>query len=99
MNLETILSAELESGNSQVVDRIFGRDVTRGDLSVAFSRVENKENWKLPIDTRIEIQTDFDMESIRRAVVFFTASEPTFEPLGKHRYRVRAAGYYAVCGA
>lgn len=93
--------------DAQVVDRIMGRDVTRADLSAAFNRVADRSNWKLPIVTEISISSDFEMETIRRAVEFFTASRATFTPVrvlracvpGVMLYRVEAAGYYAAVGA
>lgn len=85
--------------NIQAVDHFHGRDVTRAELSTAFDRVADKKNWKMPIDRTLSIANDFDMELIRRAVIFFTASSAEFVALGSNKYRVLAAGYYATCGA
>lgn len=84
---------------AQVVERIHGRDVTHADLSAAFKRVQHPENWKFPIDTVIEIGSDFEMETIRRAVIFFAGCDATFAARGRNQYRVEAIGYYAAVGA
>lgn len=95
------VEAELEA---QVVAKVCGRDVTRAQLSAAFTTVANPSNWKLPIDARVPLGCDFDLLLVREAVIFFTGSVPTITPvlLVKPRgmaYRVQAAGYYAAVGA
>lgn len=90
--------------DAMVVARILGHDVTRGELSAAFDRVANRDNWKDRIDVVVDVANDVELATIREAVVFFTGSVPTFEPrpgagLPGCRYRVRAAGYYAAVGA
>lgn len=98
------LSQQVHELDAMVVARILGRDVTRGELSAAFDRVASRVNWKDGIDVVVDVANDAELETIREAVVFFTGSDPTFEPLpGAElpgcRYRVRAAGYYAAIGA
>jgi high-affinity K+ transport system ATPase subunit B len=99
MNL-TELSNELDA---QVVTRIEGRDVTRAELSRAFSRVEPKQNWKNPIDAIVVISSSYERLAIAAAVTFFTGSVATFDVVrleaNHSTYRVRAAGYYAAIGA
>lgn len=69
--------------------------VTRGELSAAFKKVQNSENWKLPIYSSIDIR---DQEIVKNAIIFFTGSVPTFHWVcGKTM--VKAAGYYAAVGA
>ena len=81
-----------------------GRDVTRGELSVAFDAVANKRHWKLPINCVVDLDAH-TMAMVREAVIFFTGSVPEFHSLsgtttsGVGTYRVRAAGYYETCGA
>jgi hypothetical protein len=98
------LSAVRNELDAQIVARIMGRDVPRGELSRAFDRVADCAHWKNPIDATIDVAGDFDLEVIREAVVFFAGCRPTFTPvrggtLPGARYRVRAVGYYAAVGA
>lgn len=98
------ITAELDS---QVVDRIGGRDVTRADLSKAFGRVEPKDHWKNPIDAHVVVPAgeagELELETIGRAVTFFTGSKAEFflvrAEVGLRTYRVKAAGYFAAIGA
>ena len=85
--------------NNTSVGTVMGRDVRRGQLLAAFKRVENADNWKAPIDARIVIRSDFEMEMIREAVRFFTGSAATIECERPPVYRVRAIGYYKAVGA
>lgn len=101
----------LEDGEQQVVARILGRNVTRATLREAFDRVADKTNWKNPIDAEVVIESgDYEMETIREAVVFFAGCRPSFtfvrvvrrigaNDSGSNLYRVRAAGYYVAVGA
>lgn len=97
------LQTEVNDANAQVVTRILGRLVTRGELSKAFDKVADQANWKNPISCVVEIEDDAELLLIRDAVIFFTASEPTFSPVSNgfsgNSYRVRADGYYKACGA
>lgn len=90
------MHAELDA---QVVAHVDGRDVTRHQLDQAFMKV-HPPNWKDPIDTVITVADDAELAVIDEAVVFFTGSRCEFNKLTvTNRYRVRAAGYYATCGA
>jgi hypothetical protein len=101
--MQTIQEIEADS-NAQVVAKVLGTDVTRGELLAAFNRVANKLNWKLIIDALVELDEHREMAMIREAVIFFTGSVPTFAAIAgaakpKCRYRVTAAGYYQTVGA
>lgn len=85
--------------DKQVVAKVLGRNVTRGTLRKAFERVENKANWKMPIDATIDITSPREGLLIAEAVVFYTGSRATFIPQGGSRYKVLAIGYYAAVGA
>lgn len=87
-----------EESNQQVVATVLGRSVTRGELAAAFSRVENKTNWKMPIDATVGL-TDYERAEMAEAVVFFTGSVAEFEIVTGGQYRVKARGYYAAVGA
>ena len=66
-------------------------------LHEAFTKIQNKDNWKNPIDAVIDRKEE---ELITEAVVHFAGCVPTYEPIhGTTRYRVRAAGYYQTIGA
>jgi hypothetical protein len=85
--------------DNEVVATVLGRDVTRGELWAAFNAVANKTHWKNPIDAVVDLN-DAEREMLRKAVIFFTGSVPSFKPrkgsnLPRCRYRVRATGYYA----
>jgi hypothetical protein len=77
-----------------------GRQVTRGELSAAFSAVADPSNWKLPVDTTLDHDeaTRLGRGVIREAVIFFAGCVPTFENT-ERGVRVRARGYYAAVGA
>jgi hypothetical protein len=77
---------------------------TRGELAALFTRVEPKENWKLPIDTEVVLAGDRELFGLKAAIEFFTGSAPALAPVhpladGQTRYHVAAAGYYAAIGA
>lgn len=96
--MQTLEQMRAES-DAQVVAQVFGLDVTRGQLSLAFDQVADKANWKNPIDRVVRIASDRQMAFIREAVIFFTGSVPTFTAKGANKYRVTAAGYYNTIGA
>jgi hypothetical protein len=81
-------------------------NLTFGELQDAFDKVANPENWKMPINVCVAIESDRDEAAIREAIRWFTASEPTITPekyipgtKRATRYRVLARGYYATIGA
>lgn len=74
----------------------------RDELLPFFQMVENKKNWKNPINRLVSASADRD--KISKAVIFFTGSVPIFTALRDEKgvivkYRVQAAGYYVVIGA
>jgi hypothetical protein len=92
-------------GRNQIVAKVLGRDVTRGELSEAFDKVADKANWKMPIDATVGLNTR-ELVMLTEAIVFFTGCVPNFtlipgEARGKRRkrYQVKAAGYYQTIGA
>jgi hypothetical protein len=75
-----------------------GMNYSRAELKAAFELVENKENWKLPIDAVVPYESKLDQ--IREAVIFFAGCTPRFTlSPSKGFVRVRAAGYYMAVGA
>lgn len=86
-----------------------GRDATRAELSAAFDRVSNKENWKFDIDATID-STPKEVNVIRSAITFFSGSNPTIiykKEIGKAadgvswicRWHIKADGYYKTIGS
>lgn len=87
-----------------VVDHIDGRPVTQGEMAAAFSRVQNSQNWKLPVDAKVAINGDRELLTVLRAITFFTGSMADATPVRPTReggcvYHIRAAGYYQTIGA
>jgi hypothetical protein len=66
-------------------------------LTAAFNLVANRKNWKMPVNKTVAATAN--REEISEAVVYFTGSVPSFEPLPNGRVRVRARGYYSAIGA
>ena len=72
--------------------------VTRGELSAAFKRVANPDNWKMPIDRIVELD-DASKNLVAAAVTFYTGSVASFTAMPENLYRVKADGYYKAIGA
>ena len=88
---------------AQVVAEDDGRPVTRAELSALFDKVADKAHWKNQIDAEV-VLAPAQLSMMFEAVVFFTGSVPDVTyladvPGGLRRYRVKAAGYFATCGA
>jgi hypothetical protein len=66
-----------------------------------FELVEDKTNWKNPINSLLDpmdlVELGATKDDLSQAVIFYTGSVPTIKRVGS-KYRVVAAGYYAVCG-
>lgn len=92
------LNAEMAAFDEMVVAQVGSLAWTRRELDALFSRAHG-DNWKERIDRVVVLKNDRELLGMREAVVFFTGSVPTFEAMGRNRYRVRAAGYYATIGA
>lgn len=69
---------------------------TRGELSEAFDKVKNQENWKEPINARIP-RVDYPM--VGQAIIFFTGSVPKFVFHADYTVSVTADGYYQAVGS
>lgn len=63
-------------------------------LRFAFERMEDKTDWRNPIDCKLFICAD-EVNTYREAVIHFTGTVPTIEALGGGQYHVKAAGYRA----
>ena len=65
---------------------------TRKQLAAAFKQVQNPKHWKGPIDSFCR---ESEMDLVSEAIIFFTATIPTFYRLGQtSKYRVQAVGYW-----
>jgi hypothetical protein len=93
------IQKQISEADAQVVETIDGRSITRAELRAAFDRVADRSHWKNPIASSVVIHSEFEREVIRRAVVFFTGSVPTFEHVAGPFFICRAAGYFAAVGA
>jgi hypothetical protein len=87
-----------ESRDSMIVACINGQDVTHGEMKAAFEMVCDKENWKNPIDVRIDNPGDQKLEIIKDAVMYFAGCTAYFRPVGD-TIHVTAKGYYIAMGA
>lgn len=91
---EQQINQELEEFDNQIIPE-YG--LSRNQLKAYFEKVENKDNWKYPIDMIIEAE---DKENVKKAIVFFTGSEPTFSATKDDTLlHVEAEGYYNAIGA
>ncbi len=72
-------------------------------MRAAFEDVQNPQDWREPISATISA---VNQELTRQAVIWFTGTEPTFEPIAKRSMatgaklvRVTATGYrMGPCG-
>jgi len=75
-------------------------DLTNGygepALRAAFEQVQDRSNWKNPIDAIIR---DTAKAVVCEAIVFYTGSVPKVTELGGGMIRVQADGYYVAIGA
>jgi len=65
---------------------------TRKQLINAFEKVQNKKNWKKPINTHIKNE---DRDITEKAIVFFTGSIPEFKAITEKDLYVKAGGYFS----
>lgn len=69
---------------------------TQEQLHAAFTLVQNKTNWKNPINATIENPGEEQVACIEEAVIHFTGSIASVNALKNGKIRVRAEGYYAM---
>jgi hypothetical protein len=99
------MSLTHDNFSAQIVARDDEYEWTQGELSALFTRVQNAQNWKRPIDAVVSFANDREREGTRAAVTFFTGSEARIAFTlrttadGHGLYRVTAAGYYVAIGA
>jgi hypothetical protein len=79
----------------QLDDEIIYEGYSRNQLKVAFEKVQNKDNWKNPINSNINKNKK---DVIEKAIIFFTGSVPKFES-NLNGLSVKADGYYIAIGA
>lgn len=94
------MDAELKK---QMDEQIVDGGYTRKQLTEAFERVQNTENWKLPTN-RIVVETEEEARLIDRAITFFTGGCPGYAKvggdLGNPCYIVfESEGYYFHIGS
>lgn len=81
-----------------VVAKVGQREMSKAELSIAFDRVCDQKDWKLPINKTIDEPNEVEEIVLREAVIFFTGSVPTFTIISRGRVNVRALGYYEMIG-
>ncbi len=87
----------LEHFNDAQLDEVVHLDYTRIELTAAFSLIQDKENYKAPINSTIE---DVLFPICDAACVFFTSGRLTkVSSLPNDRILVHSEGYYHHCGA
>lgn len=64
-----------------------------------FDEVQNRENWKFPVDHSFQCISAIDRAKVSAAIVHFTGSVATWQQKGSLGWRVQAAGYYSAVGA
>lgn len=98
ISTEDIRKSILQNGVDPTHKPIPGKPFTMLDLHVAFRKVQNEENWKLPIHTFVE---ESEVELVEDAIVFFTGGKPV--RLGRDKtgklVEIHAHGYYHHVGA
>ena len=90
------LSLEDASEERMFANQKVDGEYTQADLKFAFTKVQNKEHWKNPIDAIIKME---EQDITERAIIFYTGSIPSFAPKAGGMLRVIADGYYVAIGA
>lgn len=89
--------------DNEIATVINGKDITVKELRDAFDMVCDKDNWKNPIDARIENPGAHMREVIKDAIMYFTGSTAYFrrvvEDSGRDTFHITAKGYYLAIGA
>jgi hypothetical protein len=86
----------IDEESTVAVVLIGGLPVTRKMLVDAFEKVEDKTDWKNPVDSRVGLATEWHKKLMLVAVEFFTGTKPNLEPLGNGFYVISADGYYST---
>lgn len=90
------LSFEDASEGAPFANQKVDGEYTQADLKFAFTKVQNKDHWKKPIDAIIKME---EQDITERAIIFYTSSIPSFTPKAGGMLRVIADGYYLTIGA
>jgi len=88
---------------TETINTETGTHYSRAELKATFELVENKNNWKMPIDKEVWLSA-LEVNAVYNAVIFFAGCAPKFTCIkcgidGKNLYRVTAPGYYKAVGA
>lgn len=109
-NADPSVQAVCAQLDAQVVMQHAGKPVTRAELNDLFQKVQNRSNWKYPIEAVVELDDD-EVAKLSYAIGFFAGSPSEFiscnSPVargpvvtpGKQWYMVTAPGYYVCVGA
>lgn len=96
----TYKTVDLGDGLILKVPTSLPTDARVAELEVAFSRVENAEHWKAPIDVVILVKTPAEVADVLEAIEFYTATEGTAKFVtgdrdGEANWHITAPGYWA----
>jgi hypothetical protein len=69
---------------------------TQGQLHAAFSAIQDKTNWKMPIRAHIKPE---DQAIVDAAIIYFAGGGAEFHKVHDNLMVVEAPGYYNVIGA
>jgi len=72
---------------------------TQEQMHQAFENVQDKTNWKNPIDCIIDDPGEENLECLRDAIIHFTGSIARINSVDEGKVRVQANGYYLAIGA
>ena len=89
------MDAEERTGIQEIYKKIvWGYSV--GDLKKAFTKVQNKKNWKNPIEAII---LTCDVPITVKAIAFFAGSRTEVVKMSNGQSKIIAPGYYLSIGA
>jgi hypothetical protein len=78
------------------LDQVVYLGFTQGQLEAAIAMVQNKENWKLPINAIVKNE---DIQVTLAAINYFAGGACNVTHLANGTAHITAPGYYALIGA
>lgn len=94
----TVITVGIPAGPMPTADQVAA-------YKAAFTRVQNKLDWKMPVDATVTVARLGDIDVITDAIEFYTATEARVQFVGPERrelgrrdgwtVRITAPGYYA----
>lgn len=88
----------IEQIEQELLDQVVYMGFTKRELQEAFKLVENKTNWKLPIDAVLPAVTPVEeLNKINAAIIFFSGGGAAIHQT-LDGWRITAPGYYRNIG-